>query len=197
MILGFGKRAKGEALLHRVSGLPLKGPYPDPHDFAVFAMGCFWAPEKLFWSMPGVRVTATGYTGGQIREPTYVGVSGGYTGHVEAALVVFDPKNVSYDALLKLFWENHDPTRGEAQGFDRGRQYRSMIFTCSDDQNARAQATRTAYQRALTDDRFGLITTEIRPAQQFWFAEPEHQQYLAVDGNSCAWHGGTGVELPD
>ena len=182
---------------HLLNGQPLKGPYPDGSEIADFALGCFWGEEKLFWQQPGVIVTAVGYQGGTTPNPTYKEVCSGRTGHAEAVRVVFDPKRISYEQLLKLFWEAHDPTQGYRQGNDVGTQYRSAIFTHSDAQAAAANASRDMYQAELSKAGYGPITTEIRPAPEFYFAEDYHQQYLAKNPNGyCPIHA-TGVKLTD
>jgi len=182
---------------HYVNGRKLTPPYPDGLEVAEFAFGCFWGAEKDFWETPGVYVTAVGYAGGSTRNPTYREVCTGQTGHAEAVRVVFDPKQVSYDQLLKVFWENHDPTQGMRQGNDVGTQYRSAIYTYGDEQRKAAEASRDAYQERLTAAGYGQITTEIREAPEFYFAEDYHQQYLARNPNGyCPVHA-TGVKLPD
>jgi peptide-methionine (S)-S-oxide reductase len=183
------------AATHLVNGAPLKPPYPDGSEIAEFALGCFWGEEKLFWQQPGVIVTAVGYEGGVTPNPTYEEVCSGRTGHTETVRVVFDPARIGYDQLLKLFWEAHDPTQGMRQGNDRGTQYRSVIFTHTDAQRAAAEASRDMYQRELTKAGYGQITTEIRPADTFYFAEEYHQQYLVrVPNGYCPVHA-TGVKL--
>ena len=184
------------AQAHFINGRPLKGPYPDGLETAVFAMGCFWGEEKKFWSLPGVWVTAVGYVNGLTPNPTYEEVCSGRTGHAEAVLVVYDPKVVSYAALLKVFWEGHDPTQGMRQGNDIGTQYRSGIYPESDAQAAEAQASKEAYQQALSAKGFGKITTEIVPAGEFYFAEDYHQEYLAKNPAGYCGVGGTGVTCP-
>jgi peptide-methionine (S)-S-oxide reductase len=181
---------------HYVSGHPLAGPYPDGMDQAVFGLGCFWGAERVFWQAPGVWVTAVGYAGGTTPNPTYEEVCSGRTGHTEAVLVVYDPKTTSYEALLKLFWESHDPTQGMRQGNDIGTQYRSAIYTFSALQAALAEASRAAYQRQLEAAGLGKITTEIREAPPFYFAEDYHQQYLAKNPYGYCGLGGTGVSCP-
>src|SRR5690348_3435909 len=158
---------------------PLVPPFPSGHRTAVFGMGCFWGAERLFWQTPGVWTTAVGYAGGHTPNPTYEEVCSGQTGHTEVVLVVFDPKVTSYDALLKIFLENHDPTQGMRQGNDVGTQYRSAIYTYSPEQRRAADASREAYQGRLAAARYGAITTEIKDAPEFYFAEDYHQQYLA------------------
>jgi peptide-methionine (S)-S-oxide reductase len=179
-----------------VNDHPLKGPYPEGLEAAYFAMGCFWGVERKFWQTPGVWVTAVGYMGGATPNPTYQEACGGMTGHTEAVNVVFDPAIVSYDALLKAFWEGHDPTQGMRQGNDVGSQYRSAIFTASPAQAASAAASREAYQGALTAAGRGPITTEIVPAGPFYYAEDYHQQYLAKNPNGYCGLDGTGVACP-
>jgi peptide-methionine (S)-S-oxide reductase len=184
------------AQTHFINGRPLKGPYPDGMETAVFAMGCFWGEEKKFWDLPGVWVTAVGYVAGLTPNPTYEEVCSGRTGHTEAVLVVFDPKAISYAALLKVFWEGHDPTQGMRQGNDIGTQYRSGIYPENDAQAAAAEASKEAYQQALGAKGFGKITTEIVPAGEFYFAEDYHQQYLAKNPAGYCGIGGTGVTCP-
>jgi peptide-methionine (S)-S-oxide reductase len=178
---------------HDVNGAPLKPPYPEGSEIAEFALGCFWGEEKLFWEQPGVLVTAVGYEGGITPNPTYEEVCSGKTGHAETVRVVYDPERISYEQLLKLFWEAHDPTQGMRQGNDVGTQYRSVIFTHTDGQRATAEASREMYQAELTKAGYGQIATEIRPADTFYFAEDYHQQYLAkVPNGYCPVHA-TGV----
>jgi peptide-methionine (S)-S-oxide reductase len=181
---------------HEVTGTPLKPPFPACLEQAVFGLGCFWGAERKFWQTPGVYTTAVGYAGGHTPNPTYEEVCSGRTGHTEAVLVVFDPKQVSYEALLKLFWESHDPTQGMRQGNDVGTQYRSAIYTYSEAQRRAAEASRETYQRALSARGFGAITTEIRPAPEFYYAEDYHQQYLAKNPMGYCGLGGTGVSCP-
>ncbi len=178
---------------HFVSGRPLKGPYPDGLETALFGMGCFWGAERLFWQTEGVWVTASGYAGGLTANPTYQETCTGLTGHAEVVLVVFDPKVVSYSDLLKIFWEAHDPTQGMRQGNDVGTTYRSAIFTFGEAQHQTALASRDAYQAALAATGRGKITTEIAPAPEFYFAEAEHQQYLAKNPDGYCGLKGTGV----
>lgn len=184
------------ATTHFVNGHPLKGPYPDGLETAVFAMGCFWGVERIFWQVPGVYVTAAGYAAGITPNPTYEEVCSGRTGHTEVVLVVFDPKVVTYEALLKTFWENHDPTQGMRQGGDIGTQYRSGIYVTNDAQAAAAVESKEAYQQALSAKGLGEITTEIAAAGPFYFAEDYHQQYLAKNPNGYCGIGGTGVVCP-
>ena len=181
---------------HFVNGRPLKGPYPEGLETAVFAMGCFWGVERIFWKLPGVYVTAVGYVNGITPNPTYEEVCSGRTGHTEAVLVVYDPKVVSYADLLKVFWENHDPTQGMRQGNDVGTQYRSGVYTANDAQTQAAESSKRMFQQALSDKGFGQITTEIEPAGPFYFAEDYHQQYLAKVPNGYCGIGGTGVTCP-
>ena len=181
---------------HFVNGHALAGPYPAGFEKALFALGCFWGAERIFWQMPGVWVTAVGYAGGSTPNPTYEEVCSGRTGHTEAVLVVYDPTAVSYEALLKLFWESHDPTQGMRQGNDWGTQYRSAIYTFSPEQRRAADASRGAYQPALEGARYGAITTEIADAPPFYFAEEYHQQYLAKNPRGYCGLGGTGVSCP-
>jgi peptide-methionine (S)-S-oxide reductase len=182
--------------LHDVLGTPLTPPFPDGLEQAVFGMGCFWGAERIFWRAPGVHTTAVGYAGGQTSSPTYEQVCSGRTGHAEVVLVVFDPKQTSYDELLRLFWEGHDPTQGDRQGNDRGTQYRSAVYYASDEQRRAAEASRDAFQERLTAAGYGPITTEIAPAGEFNYAEPYHQQYLAKVPNGYCGLGGTGVACP-
>jgi peptide-methionine (S)-S-oxide reductase len=184
--------------IHTILDRPLAGPYPEGLEIAEFALGCFWGEEQTFWQVPGVWVTAVGYQGGPTPNPTYQEVCTGKTGHAEAVRVVFDPAKVSYEQLLKIFWENHDPTQGMRQGNDMGTQYRSSIFVHSDGQRRAAEASRAMYQEMLREAGFGTITTEIvgPPAPTFYFAEDYHQQYLdKVPGGYCPIHR-TGVTLP-
>jgi peptide-methionine (S)-S-oxide reductase len=181
---------------HFVNGRPLKGPYPEGLETAVFAMGCFWGVERIFWKIPGVYVTAVGYVNGVTPNPTYEEVCSGRTGHTEAVLVVYDPKVVSYADLLKAFWEGHDPTQGMRQGNDIGTQYRSGIYTANDAQTQAAEVSRETYQKALSAQGVGRITTEIEPAGPFYFAEDYHQQYLAKNPHGYCGVGGTGVSCP-
>jgi len=184
------------AQLHFVNGHPLKGPYPEGLETAQFAMGCFWGVERKFWQVPGVWVTAVGYVNGITPNPTYEEVCSGATGHTEAVLVVYDPKTVTYEQLLKVFWENHDPTQGMRQGNDIGTQYRSGIYPANEAQAAAAQASKAAYQQALAARGYGAITSEIAPAGPFYFAEDYHQQYLAKNPLGYCGVGGTGVSCP-
>jgi peptide-methionine (S)-S-oxide reductase len=178
---------------HFVNGRPLKGPFPEGLETAVFGLGCFWGAERKFWQQDGVYTTAVGYQGGFTPNPSYQEVCSGGTGHTEVVLVVFDPKVTSYGQLLKVFWENHDPTQGMRQGGDVGTQYRSAIYTYSDEQKRQAEASRDAYQAALKKAGLGQITTEILPAPEFFYAEDYHQQYLAKNPGGYCGIGGTGV----
>ena len=183
--------------VHTVLGTPIAGPWPDGTQTAVFGLGCFWGAEKAFWQVPGVVSTAVGYAGGYTPNPTYREACSGKTGHAEVVLVAFDPARVTYDRLLKLFWEHHDPTLGMRQGNDVGTQYRSIILTTDDPQRVAAEASRTMYQERLSAAGFGAITTEIVPLGAFYYAEDYHQQYLdKVPGGYCPNHS-TGVKLPD
>jgi peptide-methionine (S)-S-oxide reductase len=182
---------------HAVSGRTLVPPYPDGLEVADVAMGCFWGAEKAFWSLPGVWVTAVGYQGGGTPNPTYREVCTGRTGHAEVVRVVFDPAVFSYEALLRVFWEAHDPTQGHRQGNDVGTQYRSALFVHGEAQLATALASRDRYQAELARAGFGTITTEIREAPAFFFAEAYHQQYLVKVPNGYCPNHATGVKLPD
>jgi peptide-methionine (S)-S-oxide reductase len=181
---------------HAVLGSPLSPPYPEGTAVAEFALGCFWGAERKFWQTPGVVSTAVGYEGGLTPNPTYEEVCSGQTGHTEAVRVVYDPARVSYEDLLKVFWEAHDPTQGMRQGNDVGTQYRSAIFVRNDEERRAAEASRDAYQQALTRARHGEITTEIVPAGEFYFAEAYHQQYLEKNPGGYCGLGGTGVACP-
>jgi peptide-methionine (S)-S-oxide reductase len=181
---------------HFVSGVKLKGPYPQGSESAMFGLGCFWGAEKVFWNISGVHVTAVGYAGGLTPNPTYEEVCSGRTGHNEAVLVVYDPKRVSYGELLKAFFESHDPTQGMRQGNDMGTQYRSGICVFSDEQRRAAEAAKQTYDAALKARGLGSITTEILPAPTFYFAEDYHQQYLAKNPRGYCGLGGTGVSCP-
>ena len=178
---------------HFINKRPLKGSYPAGSEQAIFAFGCYWGAEKRFWSLPGVWVTAAGNAGGITPNPTYEEVCSGGTGHAEAVLVVFDPKIISYEALLKVFWEAHDPTQGMRQGNDVGTQYRSGIYWTNERQRDAALASKSAYEKALKAKGFGPITTEIAEAGPFYFAEDYHQQYLAKNPHGYCGLGGTGV----
>jgi peptide-methionine (S)-S-oxide reductase len=181
---------------HHVNGNPLQGPFPEHLQTVVFGMGCFWGVERKFWQQDGVYSTAAGYAGGLTPNPTYQEVCSGGTGHTEVVLVVFDPGEVSYERLLQLFWEGHDPTQGMRQGNDLGSQYRSAIFTADAAQQQQAQASRDDYQRALDEAGYGQITTEILPSTTFYYAEDYHQQYLAKNPGGYCGLGGTGVSCP-
>ncbi len=184
------------AAKHFVNGHGLKAPYPDGMETAVFGMGCFWGVERIFWKLPGVYVTAVGYAGGTTPNPTYEEVCSGRTGQNEVVLVAFDPKVISFDRLLKAFWEGHDPTQGMRQGNDSGTQYRSGIYTTSAGQQEVALASKEAFGAALKARGFGPITTEVVPAGPFYFAEDYHQQYLAKNPGGYCGLGGTGVSCP-
>ena len=182
---------------HFVNGNPLRGPFPDGLQQAVFGMGCFWGVERKFWQLPGVFTTAAGYAAGLTPNPSYQEVCSGKTGHNEVVLVVFDPAQVSYEHLLKVFWEGHNPTQGMRQGNDMGTQYRSGIYTFDDEQAWLAAASKDVFQLALDKTRYGTITTEILPATDFYYAEDYHQQYLAKNPNGYCGLGGTGVSCPE
>jgi peptide-methionine (S)-S-oxide reductase len=185
------------ATRHFVNGNPLKPPYPTGLQQAVFGLGCFWGAERKFWELgDGIYVTAAGYAGGHTQNPTYEEVCSGRTGHTEVVLVVFDPAKISYDQLLKTFWENHNPTQGMRQGNDVGTQYRSAIYTYGDEQREAAARSEAGYQKALAAKGLGSITTEIAPAGPFYFAEDYHQQYLAKNPAGYCGLGGTGVSCP-
>ncbi len=182
---------------HFVNGHRILGPYPESCELAVFGLGCFWGAERKFWELgDGIYVTAVGYAGGITPNPTYEETCSGRTGHTEAVLVVFDPAKISYEQLLKTFWESHDPTQGMRQGNDAGTQYRSAIYTFGDAQAKAAEASRAAYGKALAAKGFGAITTELAPAREFYFAEDYHQQYLAKNPAGYCGLGGTGVSCP-
>ncbi|HBB35896.1 MAG TPA: peptide-methionine (S)-S-oxide reductase [Cyanobacteria bacterium UBA8803] len=212
MLFGFGKKlalpTPEEALpgrtelmpvnnRHFVNGHPLKPPYPEGMEMAMFGLGCFWGAERKFWQQEGVFTTAVGYAGGITPNPTYKEVCTGMTGHNEVVLVVFDPNVISYEALLKVFWESHDPTQGMRQGNDVGTQYRSGIYVYSDTQKKLAEASRYAYQQALKAENYGTISTEIIDAPEFYYAEDYHQQYLAKNPNGYCGLGGTKVCFPE
>ncbi|HZR74317.1 peptide-methionine (S)-S-oxide reductase MsrA [Bradyrhizobium sp.] len=185
------------ATRHFVNGNPLKPPYPAGLEQAVFGLGCFWGAERKFWELgDGIYVTAAGYAGGHTENPTYEEVCSGRTGHTEVVLVVFDPAKISYERLLKTFWESHNPTQGMRQGNDVGTQYRSAIYTSNDAQAAAAAASKANYQKALAAKGLGTITTEVAPAGPFYFAEDYHQQYLAKNPAGYCGLGGTGVSCP-
>ena len=181
---------------HEVLGTPLKPPFPDGFESLVLGMGCFWGAERVFWQADGVYTTAVGYAGGYTPNPTYEEVCSGRTGHAEVVLVVFDPKVVSRERVLQLFWENHDPTQGMRQGNDVGTQYRSAIYVDDPEQRAAAEATRSAFAARLKDAGYGEVTTEIADAGAFYYAEDYHQQYLAKNPNGYCGLGGTGVSCP-
>jgi peptide-methionine (S)-S-oxide reductase len=181
---------------HFVNGAPLKPPFPEGLEEAVFGLGCFWGAERKFWQTEGVYSTSVGYAGGHTPNPTYEEVCTGRTGHTEVVRVIFDPKRVSYEHLVKVFFENHDPTQGMRQGGDIGTQYRSAIYTTSDAQKQAAQAALKAYDTKLRAAGYGAITTEVRDAPTFYYAEDYHQQYLAKNPNGYCGIGGTGVSCP-
>jgi peptide-methionine (S)-S-oxide reductase len=181
---------------HEVLGTPLKGPFPDGVDTAIFGMGCFWGAERIFWQTGGVYTTAVGYAGGFTPNPTYEEVCSGRTGHAEVVLVAFELASTTYEQILKLFWEGHDPTQGMRQGNDVGSQYRSAILWRDEAQRAAAESSRDAYQQVLRDAGHGQITTEIAPAEAFYYAESYHQQYLAKNPGGYCGIGGTGVACP-
>ena len=181
---------------HDVLGNPIAPPFPDGFEQAVFGMGCFWGAERLFWQADGVWTTAVGYAGGYTPNPTYQEVCSGSTGHTEAVLVVFDPAKTSYEEMLRIFWEGHDPTQGMRQGNDVGTQYRSAIYTYGEEQRRAAEKSRDEYEKVLRASGYGAITTEIAPASEYYFAEEYHQQYLAKNPDGYCGHGGTGVSCP-
>ena len=182
--------------MHFVNGNPLEPPFPEGLDMALFGMGCFWGAERVFWQAPGVYTTAVGYAAGYTPNPTYEEVCSGRTGHNEVVLAVFDPSAISYDEILKLFWENHDPTQGMRQGNDVGTQYRSGIYCYSPEQFEAAERSRDMFQEVLSAHRYGPITTEIIDAPEFYYAEDYHQQYLAKVPNGYCGLGGTGLSCP-
>jgi peptide-methionine (S)-S-oxide reductase len=181
---------------HDVLGTPLKPPFPEGYEQAIVAMGCFWGAERVFWQAPGVYTTAVGYVGGFTPNPSYEEVCTTRTGHSEAVLVVFDPAKTSYAEILRLFWENHDPTQGMRQGNDVGTQYRSGVYWTSEEQRVAAEASRDAYAERLREAGYPEITTEIAPAGPFYYAEDYHQQYLAKNPSGYCGLGGTGVSCP-
>jgi peptide-methionine (S)-S-oxide reductase len=181
---------------HFVNGARLEPPFPEGTQLALFGLGCFWGAERKFWKTPGVVSTSVGYAGGFTPNPTYEEVCSGRTGHAEVVRVVFDPGKVSYDELLRVFWESHDPTQGMRQGNDAGTQYRSAIYACGEEQRKQAEASRDAYQEALAAAGHGAITTEIREAPELYYAEDYHQQYLAKNPGGYCGLGGTGVACP-
>ncbi len=210
-LFGFGKKSslptpdealpgRAEAIpvpsRHFVNGNPLKSPYPSGMETALFGMGCFWGAERKFWQLEGVFTTAVGYAAGLTPNPTYREVCSGMTGHNEVVFVVYDPTVISYEALLMVFWENHNPTQGMRQGNDSGTQYRSGIYTYSDSQRSLAESTRDMYQQALSKAGHGKITTEILDAPMFYYAEDYHQQYLAKNPGGYCGLGGTNVSCP-
>src|SRR5947208_7383060 len=184
------------AVQHAVLGTPMQPPFPEGFQQLVVGMGCFWGAERIFWQAPGVYTTAVGYAGGHTPNPTYEEVCSGSTGHTEAVLVVFDPKQTSYEEMLRVFWEGHDPTQGMRQGNDLGTQYRSAVYTTSAAQADAARASRDRYQSALNERGLGEITTEIAEAGPFYYAEDYHQQYLAKNPGGYCGIGGTGVACP-
>jgi peptide-methionine (S)-S-oxide reductase len=181
---------------HLVLGTPLTPPFPDDTEQAILGLGCFWGAERIFWQAPGVYTTAVGYSGGITPNPTYEEVCSGRTGHTEAVLVVFHPEQISYEQVLKLFWEGHDPTQGMRQGNDLGTQYRSALYWTTDEQRAAAEASRERFQQELARAGYGPVTTELAAAGPFYYAEPYHQQYLARNPNGYCGLGGTGVSCP-
>ncbi|RZT82717.1 peptide-methionine (S)-S-oxide reductase [Micromonospora violae] len=183
---------------HEVLGTPLKGPFPEGLQVAVFGMGCFWGAERLFWTLPGVYTTSAGYAGGFTKNPTYEETCSGRTGHAEVVQVVYDPSKINYEDLLKVFWENHDPTQGMRQGNDVGTQYRSAIYTTTDEQRTIAESSRDAFQPIVARAGKGEITTEIAPLGSYYFAEDYHQQYLAPTKNPNGYcnHGPNGLSCP-
>jgi peptide-methionine (S)-S-oxide reductase len=181
---------------HAVNGAPLEPPFPEGLERAVFGMGCFWGAERKFWEADGVYTTAVGYAGGHTPNPTYEEVCSGRTGHAEVVLFVFDPRRTSYDAMLRIFWESHDPTQGMQQGNDVGTQYRSLILCTTPEQRERAERSRAMFQQALASSGYGEITTQIADGDEFFYAEPYHQQYLAKNPNGYCGLGGTGVSCP-
>ncbi|WP_037500402.1 peptide-methionine (S)-S-oxide reductase MsrA [Solirubrobacter soli] len=181
---------------HFVLGTPLKPPFPEGLQTAVVGMGCFWGAERVFWQLEGVYSTAVGYAGGYTPNPSYEEVCSGKTGHTEAVLVVFDPEKITYEEILKAFWENHDPTQGMRQGNDVGTQYRSAVYTTSPEQVAAVEATKAAFGERLKEKGYGEISTEVAPLGEFYYAEDYHQQYLAKVPNGYCGLGGTGVSCP-
>jgi peptide-methionine (S)-S-oxide reductase len=211
VLFGFGKKlslptptealpGRAEAMpvpaKHFVNGNPLQPPFPNGMELALFGMGCFWGAERKFWQLNGVYITAVGYAAGHTANPTYQEVCTGMTGHNEVVLVVYDPKVISYQELLKVFWENHNPTQGMRQGNDTGTQYRSGIYSYSPEQQKLAESSRDMYQKALKNEGYGEITTEIFTAPEFYYAEHYHQQYLAKNPNGYCGLGGTNVSCP-
>lgn len=182
--------------LHHVSGHRIQAPFPEGMEVAIFGLGCFWGAERKFWQVDGVYSTSVGYAGGSTPHPTYQETCSGRTGHTEVVQVVFDPSKVSYAELLQVFWENHDPTQGMAQGHDQGTQYRSAIYTTSAAQLEAARASQAVFQEALSKAGYGEITTEVAEAGPYWFAEEYHQQYLHKNPQGYCGLGGTGVSCP-
>jgi len=181
---------------HFINGNPLVGPWPERHEVAVFGMGCFWGAERRFWQLDGVYSTNVGYAGGYTPNPSYEEVCTGQTGHTEAVMVVYDPSVISYDQLLKVFWETHDPTQGYRQGNDIGSQYRSAIYTTTDQQLDQAKRSQDIYQDVITTEGFGAITTEIVPLGEYYYAEDYHQQYLGKNPHGYDCHANTGIGYP-
>jgi peptide-methionine (S)-S-oxide reductase len=181
---------------HFVNGSPLVAPFPDGSEVAVFGMGCFWGAERRFWNLPGVHTTSAGYAGGATPNPTYEEVCSGRTGHAEVVMVVYRPADVSYDELLRVFWETHDPTQGYRQGNDIGTQYRSTIYTTTDDQLDEAKRSKDVYQAVLSEEGLGDITTEIEPLGEYYYAEDYHQQYLGKNPHGYDCHANTGIPYP-
>jgi peptide-methionine (S)-S-oxide reductase len=181
---------------HFVNGNPLQAPFPEGTEVAVFGMGCFWGAERRFWQLPGVYTTSAGYAGGATPNPTYEEVCSGRTGHAEVVQVVYDPGAISYDELLRVFWETHDPTQGYRQGNDIGTQYRSTIYTTTDSQLDQAKRSKDVYQSVLNEKGFGEITTEIEPLGDYYFAEDHHQQYLGKNPHGYDCHANTGLSYP-
>lgn len=195
-LAGRGRRLFPIPAHHAVLGSAMEPPFPAGSEVALFGIGCFWGAERKFWEAPGVVSTQAGYAGGYTPNPYYEEVCTGKTGHTEIVRVVFDPSKISYEQLLKIFWENHDPTQGMRQGNDTGTQYRSAIYTTTDAQASTAAASRDAYQIKLAGAGFGKITTELAPAPEFWYAEDYHQQYLHKNPSGYCGIGGTGVSCP-
>jgi peptide-methionine (S)-S-oxide reductase len=181
---------------HFINGNPLVGPWPEGHEVAVFGMGCFWGAERRFWQLDGVYSTNVGYAGGYTPNPSYEEVCTGQTGHTEAVMVVYDPSVIPYDQLLKVFWETHDPTQGYRQGNDIGSQYRSAIYTTTDEQLDQAKRSQDIYQDVITAEGFGAITTEIVPLGEYYYAEDYHQQYLGKNPHGYDCHANTGIGYP-
>jgi peptide-methionine (S)-S-oxide reductase len=181
---------------HFVNGHRLQAPFPEGLQLAQFGLGCFWGAERVFWEVPGVYSTAVGYAGGATKNPSYEEVCSGFTNHAEVVLVVFDPAKISYDELLKTFWEGHDPTQGMRQGNDAGTQYRSTVYAYGKEQLSSAQKSKEMFQKALTAKGYGTVSTEIREAPEFFYAEDYHQQYLGKNPNGYCGLGGTGVSCP-